>query len=124
MSDWVLFLLSALIASLKSHLLKDHRYATGKTLVENHASLHPPGGYGQHGDINIAFRYGADGGGTRRLVACSNAYASSIRRGSLQAIPVKPTPKGVGFAAKPSGNGWAGAVGEFGTSPNGTITVG
>src|SRR5262245_38890220 len=65
---------------------------------------------------------GAAGGGTRRLVACSNAYASSINRGSLQAIPVKPTPNGVGFAAKFSGN--VGVVGAFGTRPNGTITVG
>ena len=39
-------------------------------------------------------RHGADGGGTRRRVACSNAYASSISRGSLQAMPVKLTPYG------------------------------
>src|SRR5262245_28378962 len=38
--------------------------------------------------------YGAIAGGTRFLVACSNAYASSIRRGSLQAMPVKLTPYG------------------------------
>ena len=31
-------------------------------------------------------------GGTRRFVACSNAYASSISRGSLHAVPVKLTP--------------------------------
>ena len=36
--------------------------------------------------------YGADGGGTRRFVACSNAKASSRRRGSLHGIPVKLTP--------------------------------
>ena len=41
--------------------------------------------------------------------------------GSLHAIPVKLTPKGAGFALKPSGNG---GVGAFGTSPKGTITVG
>src|SRR5215470_6970001 len=69
-------------------------------------------------------RYGADGGGTRRFVACSNAYASSISRGSLQAKPVKPTPNGAGFAAKLSGNGGAGASGAFGTKPNGTMIVG
>src|SRR5215470_13848016 len=69
-------------------------------------------------------RYGADGGGMRRFVACSNAYASSISRGSLQANPVKPTPNGAGFAAKVSGNGGAGASGAFGTRPNGTMTVG
>jgi hypothetical protein len=43
--------------------------------------------------------YGVDGGGMRRFVACSNAYASSIRRGSAQAVPVKPTPNGAGFAS-------------------------
>lgn len=66
-------------------------------------------------------RYGAPGGGMRRFVACSNAYASRSRVGSLQAIPVNDTPKGCAFASKPSGNGTTGA---FGTSPNGTITVG
>ena len=66
--------------------------------------------------------YGADEGGTLRFVACSNAYPSSINLGSLQAIPVKPTPYGVGFAAKLSGN--AALVGALGTKPNGTITVG
>jgi hypothetical protein len=30
----------------------------------------------------------------------------------------------VGFAAKVSGIGWAGAGGAFGTMPNGTMTVG
>src|SRR6266850_2529854 len=60
-------------------------------------------------------------GGTLRLVACSNAYPSSMRRGSLQAIPVKLTPNGPGLASNPSGNG---GVAEFGTIPNGTITVG
>src|SRR5438876_1818937 len=66
-------------------------------------------------------RYGVDGGWTRRFVACSNAYASSRRRGSLQAMPAKLTPKGAGLAAKPSGNA---GVGAFRTIPNGTITVG
>lgn len=36
--------------------------------------------------------YGADAGGTRFFVACSNAYARAISRGSLHAIPVKLTP--------------------------------
>src|SRR3989442_16007433 len=60
-------------------------------------------------------------GGTRRLVACSKAYPSSMSRGSLQAMPVKLTPNGPGFASNASGNGGKGA---FGTVPNGTITVG
>ena len=64
---------------------------------------------------------GVLGGGTRFFVACSNAYASSISRGSLHAMPVKLTPNGAGFASKPSGNG---GVGAFGTSANGTMTVG
>ena len=34
-------------------------------------------------------------GGTRFFVACSNAYAISIRDGSLHAVPVKPTPYGL-----------------------------
>jgi hypothetical protein len=42
-------------------------------------------------------------GGTRRFVACSNAYASSISFGSLHAMPVKLTPNGAGFALKPAG---------------------
>lgn len=65
--------------------------------------------------------YGTDGGGTRFFVACSNAYASSRSRGSLQAIPVKLAPNGPGFASKPAGNA---GVGSFGTSAYGTITVG
>lgn len=68
--------------------------------------------------------YGADGGGMRRFVACSKAYEISISRGSPQASPVKLTPNGAGFAAKASGNGGAGAIGAFGTRPNGTMTVG
>jgi hypothetical protein len=60
-------------------------------------------------------------GATRRFVACSNANASSIRRGSLQALPVKLTPKGAGLALKSSGNG---GVGAFGIKANGTMTVG
>ncbi len=54
-------------------------------------------------------------------MACSKASDSSIRRGSLHAMPVKLTPHGAGLASKVSGNG---GVGLFGTSPNGTITVG
>ena len=42
-------------------------------------------------------------GGTRRLVACSKAKASSMSFGSLHAPPVKLTPKGDGFGLKPSG---------------------
>ena len=65
--------------------------------------------------------YGNSGGRTRRLVACSNAYASAINRGSLHARPVKLTPNGAGRASKPAGNAGAGALG---TIANGTITVG
>src|SRR5207244_13589329 len=65
--------------------------------------------------------YGVDEGGTRFFVACSNAYASSISRGSLHAVPVKPTPKGPGCAVKPSGNA---GVGAFGTIANGTTMIG
>src|SRR5260370_29892363 len=65
--------------------------------------------------------HGADAGGTRRFVACSKPYASSIRRGSLHAVPVKLTPNGAGFASNPSGNG---GFGSFRTRPNGTITLG
>src|SRR5262249_25935575 len=68
-----------------------------------------------------ATSYGADGGGTRFLVACSNEYASSSSRGSLQAAPVKLTPNGPGFASNPAGNG---GVGTFGTIANGTMIVG
>ena len=69
----------------------------------------------------LRHRYGADGGGARRFVACSNEYASSISLGSLHAMPVKPTPNGCGWALNPAGNGGSGA---FGTIANGTITVG
>ncbi len=61
------------------------------------------------------------GGGTRRRVACSKAYASRRSVGSLHAPPAKLTPNGTGFASNPAGNGFSGA---FGTSPNGTMTVG
>jgi hypothetical protein len=37
---------------------------------------------------------GAPGGGTRRFVICSKAYPSSMRRGSLHALPVKLMPNG------------------------------
>ena len=43
-----------------------------------------------------------------------------MSRGSLQAGPVKLTPKGDGLASKPAGN----RCGVFGTKPKGTITVG
>ena len=65
--------------------------------------------------------YGIPGGGTRRIVACSKAYANSISRGSLHAIPAKLTPNGRGFGAKPSGIGGSGSVSA---KANGTITVG
>jgi hypothetical protein len=45
-----------------------------------------------HEHLGVRHAHGAEGGGARRLVACSNEYASPIRRGSLHAIPVKPTP--------------------------------
>src|SRR5262245_55433699 len=64
--------------------------------------------------------YGTDGGATRRFVACSNAYANAMSRGSLHAVPVKLTPYGAGCALKPSGNG---GIGAFDTTPNGTMTV-
>jgi pSer/pThr/pTyr-binding forkhead associated (FHA) protein len=48
---------------------------------------------------------GALAGGNRRWVACSNAYASPIKRGSLNARPENVTPAGPSFALKPSGNG-------------------
>src|SRR5262245_20693492 len=65
--------------------------------------------------------YGALAGGTRRFVACSNAYASSIRRGSLHAVPAKLTPKGEGFASNACGMGGGCA---FATMAKGTMTVG
>ncbi len=60
-------------------------------------------------------------GGTRRFEACSNAYASAMRRGSAHASPVKLTPNGAGFASNPAGNA---AVGALGTTPAGTMIVG
>src|SRR5687767_11644826 len=60
-------------------------------------------------------------GGVRRFVRCSNAYASSMRRGSEQAGPVNVTPNGIGFGLKPGG---IGAPASFGTRPNGTTTLG
>src|SRR5437899_9914410 len=72
-------------------------------------------------DNTNARHQGNAGGGTRRFVACSNAYPRRRSVGSLQAMPVKLTPNGAGFALKPSGNA---GVGALGTRPNGTITVG
>ena len=69
----------------------------------------------------ICLHYGALAGATRRLVACSKAYPNSINRGSLQAMPVKLTPNGLGFALNPDGNV---SFGAFWAIPNGTITVG
>src|SRR5258707_5252757 len=65
--------------------------------------------------------YGVDEGGTRFFVACSNAYASSISRGSLQDAPVKPTPNGPGFASNPAGNG---GLGPFCTTAKRSTTIG
>ena len=66
-------------------------------------------------------RYGAPEGASRFRVACSKAYAIARSLGSLQAVPVKLTPKGCNRGANASGNG---IVAPFGTMPNGTITVG
>src|SRR5919201_3873150 len=65
--------------------------------------------------------HGNSEGATRFFVACSKAYAIDSSFGSLQARPLKLTPIGPGFALKPDGNG---GVGSFGTSANGTMTVG
>src|SRR5260370_17001481 len=65
--------------------------------------------------------HGADAGGTRRFVACSKPYASSIRRGPLDAVPVKLTPNRARFASKPFGKRRFGSVG---TTPDGAMTVG
>ena len=69
-------------------------------------------------------RYGNSGGATRRLVACSNAYASSISFGSLHAGPVKLTLNGCGFGSKPGGNAFAPSPGGTGMNAHGTVTVG
>src|SRR5262249_62011005 len=69
----------------------------------------------------VSRSYGNRGGGTRFFVACSNAYASSISLGSLQAMPVKLTPNGPGFALKLAGNG---GVGVVATSADGAVTGG
>jgi hypothetical protein len=50
-----------------------------------------------------AERYGNSGGATRFLVACSNAYASSIGFGSLHAVPVNVTLNDEGFGSNPGG---------------------
>jgi hypothetical protein len=55
----------------------------------------------------------------RRFVACSKAKPISIKRGSLQAIPVKLIPKGDGLGSNPGGN-----APLLGTIPNGTMMVG
>src|SRR5688572_9535596 len=61
--------------------------------------------------MSVIVVYGALGGGTRRLVACSKAYASSISRGSLHAVPVKLTPYGAGCSVNPGGYGFGGGAG-------------
>ena len=64
---------------------------------------------------------GAEEGGTRFFVACSNAYASSSSFGSLHCAPTNPTPNGAGLALKPGGRG---GLGAFGTIPKGTAIIG
>ena len=65
--------------------------------------------------------HGRSGGGTRFLLACSNAYASAISFGSAHWPPVNAMPYGTGLALNPSGNA---GVGAFGTIPNGTTMIG
>src|SRR4030095_9842797 len=74
-----------------------------------------------HSAIRDPHCHGNNGGGTRFLVACSNAYASSISFGSLHAIPVKLTPNGAGLALNPPGNAGVGALGNI---AKGTINRG
>src|SRR5207237_5382055 len=64
---------------------------------------------------------GALGGGNRRCVACSNAYARPISRGSLKARPEKVTPAGPSCALKPTGND---GVTTFWNVPPGTTMLG
>ena len=66
-------------------------------------------------------RYGIPGGGTLRIVACSKAYANSISRGSLHALPAKLTPNGRGFSSTPTGMGGSGSACA---KAKGTMTVG
>jgi hypothetical protein len=51
-----------------------------------------PRGAGCRGCGRTEVRLYGSGGGTRFFVACSNAYAIAMSRGSLQARPVKLTP--------------------------------
>jgi hypothetical protein len=60
----------------------------------------------------------------RLFVACSNAYASAMRRGSLHAEAVKLTPNGAGRGSKPAGNACPPLPPVTGTKPYGTVTVG
>ena len=93
--------------------------SAGPSLSEQAVTLYTPSGYsvpafaGPH--------QGISGGGTRRFVACSNAYASAINFGSLHDAPVNPTPNGPGFASNPGGSD---GVGEFGTRAKGTTMIG
>ncbi len=64
---------------------------------------------------------GALAGGTRICVACSNAYARAIKRGSLNARPENVTPAGPGFALKPGGNA---ALTMLSKNPPGTTMLG
>lgn len=110
---------------------REHRYRMTFSTIEGEGRYSPELWTEEHysvgpapSEVKASFlscaSYGA-GGGTRRFVACSNAYASDNRRDSLHAMPVKLTPNGAGFASKPSGNGLIGALGTF---PNGTMIVG
>src|SRR6516225_2874418 len=64
---------------------------------------------------------GALGGGTRWCVACSNAYARAISRGSLKARPENVTPAGPGSALNPAGKG---GLTTLSKKPPGTTTLG
>ena len=64
------------------------------------------------------------GGGTRRLVACSNPYAIWISFGSLHAVPVKLMPEGAGRGWNPAGNAFAPVPAVGMIMAYGTVIVG
>lgn len=64
--------------------------------------------------IEITVSQGKSGGGVLFFVACSNANASSMSRGSLHANPVKLTLNGAGLGSNPAGNVAAAAPGPVG----------
>ena len=102
-----------------------HRNVRGGWRVRRQLAPWPPcpaeGAVGRFVARNGQQAYGMSGGGARLLLACSKAYASAISRGSAQALAVKVTPNGAGFASKPAGKT---GVGALGTMPNGTATIG